>query len=145
MSHVHPDWKRILFALLLAMICLVAGSPVYAGGPRWIAGSSYFNASAKGKPVVWAGGLVPYFLDQGSLSPTVSQSQARSMIATAAGVWNSVPTAAVTITYYGSLAEDVNGTNITVATGIATNASRHTAHYNKQANCHCLRCRWLGD
>ena len=121
MSHVHPDWKRILFALLLAMICLVAGSPVYAGGPRWIAGSSYFNASAKGKPVVWAGGLVPYFLDQGSLSPTVSQSQARSMIATAAGVWNSVPTAAVTITYYGSLAEDVNGTNITVATGIATN------------------------
>jgi IPT/TIG domain len=112
MKHDNIDWMRILIALLLAMIFLIAGNPAYAGGPRWVAGSSYFNPSAKGKPIVWANGLVPYFLDQGSLSPTVNATQARAMVAAAASVWNSVSTAAVTIPYNGYLAEDVNGTNV---------------------------------
>ncbi len=112
MRHVRPDWKHILFALLLAMICLIACSPVYAGGPRWIAGSSYFNASVKGQPVVWAGGQVGYYLDLGNLSATVNQTQAKTMIANAVAVWNAVTTAAVKISAKGSLAEDVNGTNV---------------------------------
>jgi len=113
MKHVHPDWKRILLALLLAMICLIAGSPVYAGGPRWIAGSSYFNASAKGKPAVWAGGQIGYYVDLGNLSASVNQTQAKTMIANAVAVWNAVTTAAVKITAKGSLAEDVSGANVT--------------------------------
>ena len=115
------DWKSILFALLLAMICLIAGSPVYAGGPRWVAGSSYFTPSAEGKPIVWAKGLVPYYQDQGALSATVNNSQAHTMVASAASVWNTVPTAAVAIPYYGTLNEDVNGSNVTVGSnGVVT-------------------------
>jgi len=114
MKHARLTWKTVLFVLVLAILCLIAGSPAYAGGPRWVAGSSYFTPSAKGKPVVWAKGQVPYYLDQGSLSPTVSQTQARQMIGNAASAWNTVSTAAVAIPYYGSLSEDVNGTNVTV-------------------------------
>ena len=132
MRHVHPDWKRILFVLLLAMICLVAGSPVYAGGPRWIAGSSYFNASAKGKPVVWEGGLVGYYVDLGNLSASVNQTQAKTMIANAVAVWNAVTTAAVKISAKGSLAEDVNGTNVVAgANGISMPADIEPTATNK--------------
>ena len=121
MNHADIDWKRILLTLVLAIICLIFGSTAYAGGPRWVAGSSYFAASAEGKPILWANGLLPYYLDPGDLSPTVNQTQARAMIATAAGVWNSVSTAAVVIPYYNHLAEDVNGTNVTVGTnGVLT-------------------------
>ncbi len=87
-----------------------------AGGPRWVAGSSYFNAAAKGLPVVWANGQVVYYTDLGNLSAEVSQSQANAMVAAAAAVWNNVSTAAVTVRSGGSLAEDVNGTNVTVGT-----------------------------
>lgn len=80
MRHVRPKWKHILFALLLAMICLIAGSPVYAGGPRWIAGSSYFNASVKGQPVVWAGGQITYYFDPTNLSPTESRYPAEDLV-----------------------------------------------------------------
>ena len=119
MKHLDISWKRILLALLLAMICLAAGGAAYAGGPRWVAGSSYFTPSAKGKPITWANGLVPYYIDRGNLSPTVNQTQTRVMLANAAAVWNSIPTAGVAITYYGVLAEDVNGTNVTAgANGI---------------------------
>ena len=90
-----------------------------AGGPRWVAGSSYFNTSAKGHPVVWANGQVTYYTDLGNLSATINQTQANSMVATAAAVWSSVATAAVSIQRGGSLAEDVNGTNVTAgASGV---------------------------
>ena len=132
MRHVRPDWKRILFGLLLAMICLIAGSPVYAGGPRWIAGSSYFNASAKGRPVVWAGGQVGYYVDLGNLSASVNQTQAKTMIANAVAVWNAVTTAAVKISAKGSLAEDVNGTNVVAgANGISMPADIEPTATNK--------------
>ena len=97
---------------------LVCGAGVArAGGPRWVAGSSYFNASAKGRPVVWANGQVVYYTDLGNLSTKVNQAQANAMVAAAAAVWNNVSTAAVTIAAGGSLGEDVNGTNVTVGTG----------------------------
>ncbi|HEX3470668.1 MAG TPA: hypothetical protein VHT28_05735, partial [Silvibacterium sp.] len=113
MKRADLDWKHILFALLLAILCLIAGSDAYAGGPRWTAGSSYFNSSAKGKPIVWANGQVGYYVDLGNLSASVNQSQAKTMISNAAAVWNAVATAAVKITAKGSLSEDVNGTNVT--------------------------------
>ena len=112
MKHTDIDWKEILLALLLAAICLVAGESAYAGGPRWVAGPSYFVPSAEGKPITWAGGTVAYYLDRGDLSAAVPGAQARVMVANAANVWNAVQTAAVLVSYFGSLAEDVNGTNV---------------------------------
>jgi hypothetical protein len=96
----------------LALIFVFAVQMAHAGGPRWVAGSSYFNSSAKGQPIVWANGKVTYFTDLGALSSQVTQEQANAMVATAAEVWNNVNTAAVSIREGGSLAEDVNGANV---------------------------------
>jgi IPT/TIG domain len=109
--------------VLLVLLLIFAVQSAHAGGPRWVAGSSYFNSSVKGQPIVWANGQVTYFTDLGNLSAKVSQTQANAMVATAAAVWSSVSTATVSIQRGGSLAEDVNGSNIVVgATGITTPA-----------------------
>jgi len=102
--------------VLLAPILLFAAQIAHAGGPRWVAGSSYFNSSAKGQPIIWANGQVTYYTDLGNLSAQLTQAQANAMVATAAAVWSNVKTAAVTIQSEGSLAEDVNGSNVTVGT-----------------------------
>src|ERR1700704_5182469 len=54
-----------VFALLFAFT-----QAARAGGPRYIAGISYFNQGTVGTPLTW--GTVSYYTDQGSLSPTVS-------------------------------------------------------------------------
>jgi hypothetical protein len=77
-----------------------------------VAGTGYFDPAATGKPVVWANGQVAYYTDRGSLSSSVSQSQANAMVSAAAAIWNAVPTAAVNIASAGSLDEDVNGSNV---------------------------------
>jgi hypothetical protein len=99
--------------ILGGLTLLVGVSPVLAGGPRWVAGSGYFNTSAKGQPIVWANGQISYYLDQGILSTTVNNAQANAMVASSVAVWNAVPTAAVRFTAKGQLAEDVNGTSVT--------------------------------
>lgn len=106
-------FKRFFLWLVCGVAALVLGPHALAGGPRWYAGAAYFDPAAMGQPVVWKDGTVTYYTDQGALSPIVSNSQANSMIATAAAVWSGVSTAAVSITRGGSLAEDVNGTNVT--------------------------------
>jgi len=106
--------------IILLLMPLIAAPAALAGGPRWVAGSSYFAPAAKGMPVVWANGQVTYFTDLGALSTQVSQAQANTMVATAASVWSAVPTAAVLIQSGGSLAEDVSGSNVTVGSGGVT-------------------------
>lgn len=118
--------------VLLAWIVIFAMQIAHAGGPRWVAGSSYFNSTAKGQPVVWANGQVTYYTDLGNLSAQVSQAQANAMVANAAAVWSSINTAAVSIQRGGSLAEDVNGTNVTSgANGIAMPADIQSTATNR--------------
>jgi hypothetical protein len=95
-------------AMALAVLPFLFAEGAYGGGPRWVAGSSYFKVSRMGLPVVWSSGKVTYYTDQSDLSAEVSQSQANAMVAAAAAVWNGVPTAAVAIQYGGNLAEDVD-------------------------------------
>ena len=52
--------------------------------------------------------------DQGALSSYLSNASANALVATAFDVWTTVPTAAVSVTHGGQLAEDVNGTNVIV-------------------------------
>jgi hypothetical protein len=127
----HSDRLSTLF--VLAVLLLLFAVPLaHAGGPRWVAGSSYFNASAKGQPIVWANGQVSYYTDLGNLSAQVNQSQANAMVATAAAVWSNVSTAAVSIQPGGSLAEDVNGSNVTAGTnGITMPADIQSAATSK--------------
>jgi hypothetical protein len=102
-----------LASLTIAMMAL-APSDARAGGPRYIAGATYFNSSVAGQSLRWAGGKVSYYVDQGPLSSTVSNQQATAMIDAAAALWASVSTAGVTLTQAGSLNEDVSGSNIQV-------------------------------
>ena len=104
---------RLLMGCVLAALCI---GPAYAGGPKFVAGVSYFNPAVLGQPVVWAGGQVRYSVDQGSLGQ-LSNSQAVAMVDAAAAVWNAVPTAAVRLNDAGALAEDVNGSNILAGNG----------------------------
>ena len=105
--------RKWMGCVLLVAAALACGSRALAGGPRCYAGSAYFDPAVMGQPVVWKNGQVTYYTDQGALSPIVSKSQANTMVANAAAVWSAVDTAAVSITRGGSLAEDVNGTNVT--------------------------------
>ncbi|MGA2252276.1 IPT/TIG domain-containing protein [Terracidiphilus sp.] len=100
----------------LALVCILfVFSPaiIQAGGPRAVAGTTYFNSSVMGQPLYWTGGKINYYVDQGALSATVSNQQAIAMVDAAAALWNAVPTAGVTLTDKGSLAEDVSGSNTT--------------------------------
>jgi hypothetical protein len=85
-----------------------------AGGPEYVAGSSYFNSGTMGQPITWSLGQVNYYTDQGDLSPILPNASANALVANAFSQWTSVSTAALTATNLGELAEDVNGSNIAV-------------------------------
>src|SRR5271169_2953260 len=67
-----------------------------------------------GQPITWSLGQVNYYTDQGDLSPILPNTSANSLVADAFNQWTSASGAAITVTYAGQLAEDVNGTNIAV-------------------------------
>jgi hypothetical protein len=106
---------RRLAAWLLALLALLAPGRALAGGPKFVAGTSYFNAGVVGQPVHWANGQLNYYVDQGPLNGSVTNQQATAMVDTAAALWSAVPTAGVTLTDKGSLGEDVSGANIVVS------------------------------
>src|ERR1700685_1215983 len=83
-----------------------------AGGPRYIAGSSYFNQGTAGTPLTWAQGSVTYYTDQGPLSSTVPGPQGDALVADAFGQWTSISTVALSVTHAGQLAENVDGSNV---------------------------------
>ena len=95
-----------LLALLLVPVFAVAG------GPKYVAGVSYFNPGVVGQPLHWANGQVSYYVDQGPLNSTVTNQQAKAMVDAAAALWSAIPTAGITLTDKGSLNEDVSGANI---------------------------------
>lgn len=106
-----------LFLLRLAGIVgivLMLAVTLRAGGPKSVAGSSYFDPSVVGQTLIWPGGVITYYTDQGDLSPILPNASANSFVAGAFGIWTSVPTAAIAASSGGSLAEDVNGTNVIV-------------------------------
>jgi hypothetical protein len=85
-----------------------------AGGPKYVAGTSFFNPAVIGQPVHWAGGQINYYVDQGPLSSFVSNQQATAMVDAAAALWSAVSTAGVILTDIGPLNEDVSSANILV-------------------------------
>src|SRR5262252_5621842 len=108
---MHPS---VRFVVLLV---LTLPSMLFAGGPRLVAGSSYFDPSVMGQPIHWPDGKVNYYVDQGSLSATITHERAVSMVDAAAALWSAVPTAAVSLVNRGTLDEDVSGLNAVAGDG----------------------------
>ena len=111
----HRPRLAVIPSLALALFAFATGT-ARAGGPKFVAGTTFFNPAVAGQPVHWAGGQVNYYVDQGPLSATVTNQQATAMVDAAAALWSAVPTAAVTLTDKGPLNEDVSGSNIVVDT-----------------------------
>lgn len=102
-------------ARILALLVVLAPTAAVAGGPKYVAGVSFFDPAEVGQPLHWANGQLNYYVDQGPLSSTVTNQQAKAMVDAAAALWNAIPTAGVTITDKGALNEDVSRTNIVVS------------------------------
>jgi hypothetical protein len=100
-------------------IVILLAVVAHGGGPKYVAGSSYFNLGTMGQPITWSLGHVSYYTDQGDLSPILPNASANALVANAFSQWTSVSTAALTATNAGQLAEDVNGSNI----GVDSNGS----------------------
>jgi hypothetical protein len=102
--------RRRTAAWLLAALLLPASA--VAGGPKHVAGVSYFNPGVVGQPLHWSNGQLNYYVDQGPLNASVTNAQATAMVDAAAALWSAIPTAGVTLTDMGALNEDVSGANI---------------------------------
>jgi hypothetical protein len=110
---------RRLAAALLVLLLLAPLS--HAGGPEYVAGTSYFDSSMAGQPLTWAQGQVNYYTDQGDLSPILPNASANALVANAFSQWTAVPTAALSVVSAGQLAEDVNGSDLVLnSSGIIT-------------------------
>lgn len=106
---------RFLYLVVMALIFLcVLVKMANAGGPRYIAGASFFDPGSKGVPLTWTAGAISYYTDQGDLSPILPQASADAFVADAFNHWTSVSTAAISATRAGQLAEDVSGSNVIV-------------------------------
>ena len=86
----------IFLCRILTLSLLIMAPAVFAGGPMYVAGVTYFNPGVLGQPIHWAGGQLNYYVDQGPLSSTVTNQQATAMVDAAAALWSAVPTACVT-------------------------------------------------
>jgi hypothetical protein len=105
--------RSLLLRLALALaIVLCFALLSRAGGPEYVAGTTYFTSAVPGQPLVWPQGQILYYTDQGDLSPLLPNAAATIFVANAFSVWTSVPTAAISVTNSGQLAEDVNGSNV---------------------------------
>jgi hypothetical protein len=100
---------RLFSGVLFMFAPLVA----VAGGPKYVAGTDYFNPGVAGQPVHWAGGQVNYYVDQGPLNGSVSHEQATAMVDAVAALWSAVPTVGVKLMNKGTLHEDASGANAT--------------------------------
>jgi hypothetical protein len=101
-------FRLVTAAALVFFFAIVAR----AGGPKYVAGSTFFNPSTMDQPLTWPAGQVNYYTDQGDLSPILPNASANAFVASAFAQWSAVSTASLTITNAGQLAEDVNGSNI---------------------------------
>ena len=108
--------RRSGFLAFLMICAATAGfvSLAFAGGPKYVAGVSYFSPGTAGTPLTWAQGQVNYYTDQGDLSPILPGPSADALVADAFSQWTTISTAAVAATRAGQLAEDVNSSNVYV-------------------------------
>ena len=97
----------LVYAVLILFPSLLA-----AGGPRYVAGVTFFDPGVVGQPVHWKNGQVSYYVDQGPLNASIDNPHVTAMVDAAAALWSAVPTSGVKLVRGGSLNEDVSGANM---------------------------------
>jgi hypothetical protein len=117
--------RWVLRALVMGIgagFVLLFGVPrlAYAGGPRDIAGTVYFESATKGTALTWAQGTITYYTDRGALSPALTEGAADALVADAFSHWTSIPAAAVVAGRGGQLGENVSGANVSASGGAIT-------------------------
>ncbi|HZZ16245.1 MAG TPA: IPT/TIG domain-containing protein [Candidatus Sulfotelmatobacter sp.] len=110
---------RLVTALVIVVLFAALAR---AGGPKYVAGSTFFNSSTMGQPITWQLGQINYYTDQGDLSPILPNASANAFVASAFSQWTAVSTASLTATNAGQLAEDVSGNTIAVDSNGAVTA-----------------------
>src|SRR5438067_10355090 len=115
-NNVQENFMRRLLAITRGIIVLTVLAR--AGGPEYVAGTSYFDPAVKGVPLTWAQGAINYYTDQGDLSPILLGANADSFVANAFGRWTSISTVAISAAQAGHLAEDVSGANFNLFNGV---------------------------
>jgi hypothetical protein len=68
-TRVWTDRRVTVYVLALALILIAFAELARAGGPQYVAGTSYFDAGLAGQPITWANGAVRYSTDQGRRVP----------------------------------------------------------------------------
>jgi hypothetical protein len=111
-SKVAATYSFLLRLALAVAVILLFALLSRAGGPKYVAGTSYFDPSTTGQPLTGPLGQVTYYTDQGDLSPILPSSSADAFVADAFSQWTSVSTAALAAANSGHLVEDVSGSNV---------------------------------
>ena len=83
-SRVATSFKIVLKVLRMGVILIFLASAALAGGPKYVAGTTFFNSGTAGTPSTWSQGTVKYFTDQGNLSPILPGPTADAFVADAA-------------------------------------------------------------
>jgi hypothetical protein len=85
-----PPMQRrtvMLLKIVLNVLCGAAliflPSAALAGGPKYVAGTTYFNSGTAGTPLNWSQGSVNYYTDRGNLSPILPGATADALVADA--------------------------------------------------------------
>jgi len=73
-AHGFRGWLAVW--LLLPLVPMAA----FGGGPKYVAGVTFFNPGVVGQPVHWANGQLNYYVDQGPLNGSVGNQQAVAMV-----------------------------------------------------------------
>jgi hypothetical protein len=102
----------------VAVVTFFLTQMAVAGGVRAVAGNA-FNAEVRGNPLSWAGGTVQYYTDLGPLG-SLTNAEANAFVDGGFTRWTSVSTAALSAVQAGTLDQDVNGSNVFVASGTLT-------------------------
>jgi len=100
--------------LLVALVLTISVQPLHGGGPKYVAGISYFDPGTAGTPLTWADGAINYYTDQGDLSSVLPGTSADAFVADAFSQWTGISTAAVSAVRAGQLAKNVSGANVYV-------------------------------
>src|ERR1022692_967772 len=79
--------KIVLNVLEMVIALIFLASAALAGGPKYVAGTTYFNSGTAGTPLTWSQGTVNYYTDQGNLSPILPGASADALVSDAWNQW----------------------------------------------------------